>query len=219
MKINNLLENTYASMPDPGQTAFRSGRSETSLEEMTAGGSVGATVAGSVAPMATELEEEDQWGQAKQDPMNYNGAITGSYYEDENDVDEGWKGTLAGSALGSIAGDAAGSVIGPLAGGALGGAVGGLPGAIAGTAAGAVAGGPVGGAIGGLAGGKIGDKLGGQEETKEAKTGDIVKGAVKAATQGLGDIFGGSKPKDLLTPVSEDPLARIKTLALPKRHK
>ena len=170
---------------------------------------------GSIHPSELEYAlSESQWGQAKQDPMNYNGAITGSYYEDENDVDEGWKGTLAGSALGSIAGDAAGSVIGPLAGGALGGAVGGLPGAIAGTAAGAVAGGPVGGAIGGLAGGKIGDKLGGQEETKEAKTGDIVKGAVKAATQGLGDIFGGSKPKDLLTPVSEDPLARIKTLAL-----
>lgn len=55
MKINNLLENTLASMPDPGQTAFRSGRSETSLEEMTAGGSVGSTVAGSVAPMAKSV--------------------------------------------------------------------------------------------------------------------------------------------------------------------
>ena len=43
------------------------------------------TVAGSVAPMATELEERDQWGQAPQDPMNYNGAITGSYYESKID--------------------------------------------------------------------------------------------------------------------------------------
>jgi hypothetical protein len=42
------------------------------------------TVAGSVAPMAGELEEEDQWGQAKQDPMNYNAAITGSYYENQD---------------------------------------------------------------------------------------------------------------------------------------
>jgi hypothetical protein len=42
------------------------------------------TVAGSVAPMAGELEEEDQWGQSKQDPMNYNAAITGSYYENQD---------------------------------------------------------------------------------------------------------------------------------------
>ena len=42
------------------------------------------TVAGSVAPMAGELEEESQWGQAKQDPMNYNAAITGSYYESDD---------------------------------------------------------------------------------------------------------------------------------------
>lgn len=51
MKITNLLENTLASMPDPGQTAFRSGRSETSLEEMTAGG----TVAGAVAPVSKPM--------------------------------------------------------------------------------------------------------------------------------------------------------------------
>jgi len=50
MKITNLLEATVASMPEPGQKSFRSGRSETSLEEMTAGGAVGATVAGSMAP-------------------------------------------------------------------------------------------------------------------------------------------------------------------------
>jgi hypothetical protein len=37
MKITNLLEATIASMPEPGQVSFRSGRSETSLEEMTAG--------------------------------------------------------------------------------------------------------------------------------------------------------------------------------------
>jgi hypothetical protein len=42
------------------------------------------TVAGSVAPVAAELEEEDQWGQTPQDPMNYNAAITGSYYENED---------------------------------------------------------------------------------------------------------------------------------------
>ncbi len=39
------------------------------------------TVAGGVAPVQGELEEA-QWGQAKQDPMNYNAAITGSYYEE-----------------------------------------------------------------------------------------------------------------------------------------
>ena len=41
------------------------------------------TVAGGMAPVQGELEEA-QWGQAKQDPMNYNGAITGSYYEDSD---------------------------------------------------------------------------------------------------------------------------------------
>ena len=115
---------------------------------------------------------------------------------DENDIvqnskklTDGWKGTLAGSAAGGIAGDMAGTAIGPAAGAALGGAVGGLPGAIAGGAMGAVAGGPIGGAIGGLAGSKIGDKLGGPEETDEdSSTGAVVKGAMKAATQGLGDL-------------------------------
>jgi len=42
------------------------------------------TVAGGMAPVQNSLEEEDQWGQAKQDPMNYNAAITGSYYESED---------------------------------------------------------------------------------------------------------------------------------------
>jgi len=42
------------------------------------------TVAGGMAPVQNSLEEEDQWGQAPQDPMNYNGAITGSYYESED---------------------------------------------------------------------------------------------------------------------------------------
>ena len=42
------------------------------------------TVAGSVAPVQGELEEGDQWGQAPQDPMNYNAAITCSYYESED---------------------------------------------------------------------------------------------------------------------------------------
>ena len=185
------------------------------------GGTLGA-LAGKDMKHQDAKVKEGQWGQSKQDPMNYNAAITGSYYEDEDPLErlkvlsDGWKGALAGSALGGMAGDAAGTAIGPLAGAALGGAIGGVPGAIAGTAAGAVAGGPIGGAIGGLAGGKIGDKLGGQE-TDEAKTGDVVKGAVKAATQGIGDIFGGPKPKDILTPVSEDPLARLKTLALSKQ--
>ncbi len=190
------------------------------------------TVAGGMAPVQGSLEEEDQWGQAKQDPMNYNAAITGSYYEEEDPLErlkvlsDGWKGTLAGSALGGMAGDAAGTAIGPVAGGAIGGAVGGVPGAIAGTALGALAGGPVGAAAGSLAGGKIGDALGGSDDddkVKEMKTGEIVKAATKAATQGIGDWMGGSGSKDLLAPLvresetnnaKEDPLARIKSLAL-----
>ena len=190
------------------------------------------TVAGGMAPVQGSLEEEDQWGQAKQDPMNYNAAITGSYYEEEDPLErlkvlsDGWKGTLAGSALGGMAGDAAGTAIGPVAGGAIGGAVGGVPGAIAGTALGALAGGPVGAAAGSLAGGKIGDALGGSDDddkVKEMKTGEIVKAATKAATQGIGDWMGGSGSKDLLAPLmrenetnnaKEDPLVRIKSLAL-----
>ena len=58
MKITNLLENTLASMPDPGQTAFRSGRSETSLEEMTAGGTVAGAVASVSKPMGKMIKRE-----------------------------------------------------------------------------------------------------------------------------------------------------------------
>jgi hypothetical protein len=107
---------------------------------------------------------------------------------------DGWKGTLAGSAAGGLAGSAAGEALGPAAGAALGGAVGGLPGALAGAASGAAAGGAIGGAAGGLAGGKIGDKLGGPEETDEGSgTANIIKGAAKAATQGLADMSGSGK--------------------------
>lgn len=192
-----------------------------------------SVIKGTIHPSELEYAlSEDQWGQAKQDPMNYNAAITGSYYEEEDPLErlkvlsDGWKGTLAGSALGGMAGDAAGTAIGPVAGGAIGGAVGGVPGAIAGTALGALAGGPVGAAAGSLAGGKIGDALGGSDDddkVKEMKTGEIVKAATKAATQGIGDWMGGSGSKDLLAPLvresetnnaKEDPLARIKSLAL-----
>ena len=93
-------------------------------------------------------------------------------------LNDGWKGTLAGSAAGGIAGDIAGQAVGPAAGAALGSAIGGLPGAIAGGAMGAVAGGPVGGVIGGLAGGKIGDKLGGN--AAGLKEGDAVLARIKS---------------------------------------
>ena len=53
MKINNLLEATIASMPEPGQQSFRSGRSETSLEEMTAG-----SVASVAMPMGKVIKRE-----------------------------------------------------------------------------------------------------------------------------------------------------------------
>ena len=146
------------------------------------------------------------------------GAVAGGVLgamADENDIvqnskklTDGWKGTLAGSAAGGIAGDMAGTAIGPVAGAALGGAVGGLPGAIAGGAMGAVAGGPIGGAIGGLAGGKIGDKLGGESTNEESTTATVVKGAAKAATQGLGDLVSGSGKeiaKNMLASETIDP--------------
>jgi hypothetical protein len=53
MKITNLLETTVASMPEPGQKSFRSGRSETSLEEMTAG-----CVASVPMPMGKTIKRE-----------------------------------------------------------------------------------------------------------------------------------------------------------------
>jgi hypothetical protein len=58
MKITNLLENSIAGMPQPGQVAFRSGRSETSLEEMTAGGSVSGSVASVAKPMGKMIKRE-----------------------------------------------------------------------------------------------------------------------------------------------------------------
>jgi hypothetical protein len=51
MKFNQILETTVASMPEPGQEPFRSGRNQTSLEEMTAGG----TSSGSVASVSKPL--------------------------------------------------------------------------------------------------------------------------------------------------------------------
>jgi hypothetical protein len=159
------------------------------------------------------------------------GATLGALAEDNEIVrnarklTDGWKGTLAGSAAGGIAGDMAGAAVGPAAGAALGGAIGGVPGAIAGGLAGAAAGPAIGSAIGGLAGGKIGDKLGGNEETdedtnEESPTATIVKGAQKAATQGLGDLVSGSGKeiaKNMLALESNSDsalLARIKSLAL-----
>ena len=53
MKITNLLEASIASMPEPGQVSFRSGRSETSLEEMTAG-----SVASVPMPMGKMIKRE-----------------------------------------------------------------------------------------------------------------------------------------------------------------
>ena len=142
-------------------------------------------------------------GLAKCESMYEDGGAVGMPYSmgENNEIvqnvkklTDGWKGTLAGSAAGGLAGSAAGEALGPAAGAALGGAVGGLPGALAGAASGAAAGGAIGGAAGGLAGGKIGDKLGGPEETDEGSgTANIIKGAAKAATQGLADMSGSGK--------------------------
>lgn len=59
------------------------------------------------------------------------------------ETDEGWKGTLAGSAVGGVGGE--------LAGGAVGGPIGAIAGGVAGS----------------LLGGKIGDKLGGSDEEEK----------------------------------------------------
>jgi len=126
--------------------------------------------------------------------MPYSMGENNEIVQNAKKLTDGWKGTLAGSAAGGLAGSAAGEALGPAAGAALGGAVGGLPGALAGAASGAAAGGAIGGAAGGLAGGKIGDKLGGPEKTDEGSgTANMIKGAAKAATQGLADMSGSGK--------------------------
>jgi hypothetical protein len=80
MKITNLLENTIASMPDPGQTAFRSGRSETSLEEMTAGGTVAGVVAPVSKPMGKVIKRESGIAQGIKKKMVDEGELS------ENDL-------------------------------------------------------------------------------------------------------------------------------------
>lgn len=80
MKITNLLENTVASMPDPGQTAFRSGRSETSLEEMTAGGTVAGVVAPVSKPMGKVIKRESGIAQGIKKKMVDEGELS------ENDL-------------------------------------------------------------------------------------------------------------------------------------
>jgi hypothetical protein len=169
-------------------------------QEMTKGGS--SIIEGS-CNMTMEGEYCPEHGLMECGSMEEDGGAVGMPYSmgENNEIvqnvkklTDGWKGTLAGSAAGGLAGSAAGEALGPAAGAALGGAVGGLPGALAGAASGAAAGGAIGGAAGGLAGGKIGDKLGGPEETDEGSgTANIIKGAAKAATQGLADMSGSGK--------------------------
>jgi hypothetical protein len=169
-------------------------------QEMTKGGS--GIIEGS-CNMTMEGEYCPEHGLMECGSMEEDGGAVGMPYSmgENNEIvqnvkklTDGWKGTLAGSAAGGLAGSAAGEALGPAAGAALGGAVGGLPGALAGAASGAAAGGAIGGAAGGLAGGKIGDKLGGPEETDEGSgTANIIKGAAKAATQGLADMSGSGK--------------------------
>ena len=97
---------------------------------------------------------------------------------------DGWKGQLAGGTAGTLAGGALGAAGGPI-------------------------GAAVGGALGGTAGQMIGDKLGGSEATDEGSTANVIQGAAKAATQGLGDVVGGGGKdilKNLLASESDDPI-------------
>jgi hypothetical protein len=110
------------------------------------------TVAGGMAPVV---------GEGNDDPINYNGAITGSYYEGKQDplvrlkslakIKEGWKGELAGGTLGGVGGSVAGSALGALAGGPVGAAIGGV----------------VGGAAGGTGGAMIGREMTKEEQLHE----------------------------------------------------
>ena len=98
--------------------------------------------------------------------------------------------------------------VGQLAGGTLGA----LGGATVGTALGGPIGGAIGTAFGGTAGQMGGDKLGdkiGAVVGEESPTAAVVKGAAKAATQGLGDVVGGGGKdilKNLLAIESDDPI-------------
>jgi hypothetical protein len=156
-------------------------------------------------------------------------------------------GAALGGAVGGVPGAIAGGAMGALAGGPVGGAIGGL----AGGKIGDKLGGPeetdegIGPIAGGLAGLGIGAKVAGlgipgavigatlgalsdpahkdekQETDEESQTAHVVKGAMKAATQGLGDVSGSGKEiaKNLLAMESNSDsalLARIKSLALIK---
>jgi hypothetical protein len=98
--------------------------------------------------------------------------------------------------------------VGQLAGGTLGA----LGGATVGTALGGPIGGAIGTAFGGTAGQMGGDKLGDKISAvvgEESTTAAVVKGAAKAATQGLGDVVGGGGKdilKNLPATESDDPI-------------
>jgi hypothetical protein len=105
-----------------------------------------------------------------------------------NKMKEGTVGQLAGGTLGALGGATVGTALGGPIGGAIGTAFGGTTGQ--------------------MGGNKLGDKISaavGEESANAA----VVKGAAKAATQGLGDVVGGGG-KDILKNLpaieSDDPI-------------
>jgi hypothetical protein len=133
------------------------------------------------------------------------GDIRGAMGEDNdilsmhNKMKEGTVGQLAGGTLGALGGATVGTALGGPIGGAIGTAFGGT--------AGQMGGDKLGDKIS-ADGGKLGDKIS-AAVGEESPTPAVVKGAAKAATQGLGDVVGGGG-KDILKNLpaieSDDPI-------------
>ena len=159
-------------------------------QELTKGGSgliegsCNMTMEGSYCPEHGLAECGGMYEDGGAVGMPYSMGEDNKIVQNAKKLTDGWKGQLAGGTAGTLAGGALGAAGGPI-------------------------GAAVGGALGGTAGQMIGDKLGGSEATDEGSTANVIQGAAKAATQGLGDVVGGGGKdilKNLLASESDDPI-------------
>ena len=147
-------------------------------------GSCNMTMEGSYCPEHGLAECGGMYEDGGAVGMPYSMGEDNKIVQNAKKLTDGWKGQLAGGTAGTLAGGALGAAGGPI-------------------------GAAVGGALGGTAGQMIGDKLGGSEATDEGSTANVIQGAAKAATQGLGDVVGGGGKdilKNLLASESDDPI-------------
>ena len=162
---------------------FDSGRTKP-FQKPVSEGSCNMTMEGSYCPEHGLAECGGMYEDGGAVGMPYSMGEDNKIVQNAKKLTDGWKGQLAGGTAGTLAGGALGAAGGPI-------------------------GAAVGGALGGTAGQMIGDKLGGSEATDEGSTANVIQGAAKAATQGLGDVVGGGGKdilKNLLASESDDPI-------------